>query len=140
MGRTDVADFERWSRNFRVFTVVRVAGALGVECSELFAGVGNWYVRPLAPPEYLPGERPTKAERDRVVERMWNEGRSEVEIAEMLDIPRKSMSPYIRELRDAGAHLPFRRAPRGAIQIAARRHRGEHDGLTVRGASSKITL
>lgn len=123
MGRTDVADFEQWGRNFRIFTVVRVAGALGVGFSELFAGVGNWYVRPLAPPEYLPGERPTKAERDRVVERMWNEGRSEIEIAGALDIPRKSMSPYIRELRDAGARLPFRRAPRGAVQVAARRRR-----------------
>jgi transcriptional regulator with XRE-family HTH domain len=123
MGRTDVADFEQWGRNFRIFTVVRVAGALGIEFSELFAGVGNWYVRPLAPPEYLPGERPTKADRDRVVERMWNEGRSEIEIAEALDIPRKSMGPYIRELRDAGACLPFRRAPRGAVQVAARRRR-----------------
>jgi len=127
MGRSDLEDFERWDRNFRVFTVVRVAGALGIGFSELFAGVGNWYIRPLAPPEYLPGERPTKAERDRSVVRMWNEGRSEIEIAEALDIPRKSLSPYIRELRDAGALLPFRRAPRGTIQKAARRRRGEHD-------------
>jgi transcriptional regulator with XRE-family HTH domain len=137
MGRSDLEDFERWDRNFRVFTVVRVAGALGIEFSELFAGVGNWYVRPLAPPEYLPGERPTKAERDRSVVRMWNEGRSEIEIAEALDIPRKSLSPYIRELRDAGADLPFRRAPRGAIQKAARRRRGEHDASNAPGLICK---
>lgn len=123
MGRTDVADFEQWGRNFRVFTVVRIAGALGIEFSELLAGVGNWYVRPLAPPEYLPGERPTKAERDQIVVRLWNDGRSEAEIAEAIDFPRKSISPYIRELRDAGKHLPYRRPPRGRVQAAARLRR-----------------
>ncbi len=123
MGRSEIEDFERWDRNFRVFTVVRVAGALGIEFSELFAGVGNWYVRPLAPPEYLPGDRPSKADRNQMVVRLWNEGRPEAEIAEALDIPRKSISPYIRELRDAGEHLPYRRPPRGRVQAAARLRR-----------------
>jgi transcriptional regulator with XRE-family HTH domain len=140
MGRSEIEDFERWDRNFRVFTVVRVAGALGIEFSELFAGVGNWYVRPLAPPEYLPGERPTKAMRDQMVVRLWNEGKPEAEIAEALDIPRKSISPYIRELRDAGNHLPYRRPPRGAVQEAARLKRRECSVQRTRAVGADYDL
>jgi hypothetical protein len=36
--------------------------------SELFPGVANWHIRPLAPPEFLPGEAPTNAERDPVAD------------------------------------------------------------------------
>ena len=120
MSRSDLVDFERGNRNFRIFTVVRIASALGIGFVEMFVGVANWHFRPLAPPEFSPGERPAKAERDQIVVRLWNEGRPEAEIAEALDISRKSISPYIRELRDAGNHLPYRRPPRGAAQTAAR--------------------
>jgi transcriptional regulator with XRE-family HTH domain len=36
-------------------------GALGFSFGELFAGVANWHIRPLAPPEFLPGEAPTSS-------------------------------------------------------------------------------
>jgi len=139
MGRSEIEDFERWDRNFRIFTVVRVAGALGIGFSELFAGVGNWYVRPLAPPEYRPGERPTKGERDAMLARLWREGRPEQEIAEALDLKADSVGPYVRELRDAGVGLPYRRPPRSAVEKAARRRRGDHSAALSAFDRSKDT-
>jgi transcriptional regulator with XRE-family HTH domain len=124
ISRGDLVDFERGSRNFRIFTVVRLAGALGVSFAELFAGVANWHIRPLAPPEFLPGEAPTKAERDQLLIRLWRKGRSELEIAEALDLSRSSVGPYVRDLRDAGEDLPYRRAPRTLVEVAARQRRG----------------
>ncbi|HET8862160.1 MAG TPA: helix-turn-helix domain-containing protein [Solirubrobacterales bacterium] len=122
--RNDVVDFEGGNRNFRVFTAVRLAGALRVDIAELFSGVADWYVRPLPAPEYAPGDRPpTKSERDAVLVRLWREGRPEREIAEALDLKPEAVGPYVRELRDAGRHLPYRRPPRRAVEIAARRRR-----------------
>jgi transcriptional regulator with XRE-family HTH domain len=123
MSRGDLVDFERGARNFRIFTVVRLAGALGIGFAELFAGVANWHIRPLAPPEFLPGEVPTKAERDRLLVRLWRQGRPEREIAEALDLSRSSVGPYVRDLRDAGEDLPYRRAPRSLVEVVARRRR-----------------
>jgi transcriptional regulator with XRE-family HTH domain len=120
MSRGDLVDFERGSRNFRIFTVVRLAGALGISFDELFAGVANWHTRPLAPPEFLPGEAPTKAERDRLLIRLWRERRPEQEIAEALDLCRSSVGPYVRDLRDAGEDLPYRRSARTAAEVVAR--------------------
>jgi transcriptional regulator with XRE-family HTH domain len=124
MCRGDLVDFENGSRNFRIFTVIRLAGALGVGFGELCAGVANWHIRPLAAPEFLPGEAPTKAERDRLLMRLWREGRGEQEIAEALDLARSSVGPYVRDLRDAGVELAYRRAARSAVEAAARRRRG----------------
>jgi transcriptional regulator with XRE-family HTH domain len=107
MSRSDLVDFECGSRNFRVFTVIRLAGALGVSFAELFAGVARWHIRPLAPPEFLPGEAPTKAERDQLLIRLWREGRPEQEIAEALDLRRSSVGPYVRDLRDTGRIFPI---------------------------------
>lgn len=123
MSRGDLVDFERGSRNFRIFTVIRLASALGISFGELFARVANWHIRPLAPPEFLPGEAPTKAERDQLLIRLWREGCPEQEIAEALDLSRSSVGPYVRDLRDAGEDLPYRRLPRSAGEIAARRRR-----------------
>jgi hypothetical protein len=83
--------------------------------------VANWHVRPLAAPEFLPGEGPTKAEHDQLLVRLWRQGRPEREIGEVLDLERTSVGPYVRELRDAGEDLPYRRPPRGATEVAARR-------------------
>lgn len=123
MSRSDVSEFECWSRNFRLFSLVRVATALGVTFDELFEGVANWYIRPLPPPEYLPGERPTKDERDRLLARLWWDGRPEREIAEALDLKPCSVGPYVRDLRDAGVDLPYRRPPRSGAEATARRRR-----------------
>jgi transcriptional regulator with XRE-family HTH domain len=127
MSRSDLVDFERGNRNFRIFTVVRIVSALGINFEQMFAGVANWHFRPLAPPEFLPGERPTKTERDQLLMRLWREGRPEAEIAEALDLSRKAVGPYVRELRDAGEDLPYRRPPRSAVEVAARRRRHSHD-------------
>lgn len=122
--RSDLVDFENGNRNFRVFAAVRLAGALGVDVAELFSGTADWYVRPLPAPEYAPGDRrPTKSERDAVLVRLWREGRPEREIADALDLKPEAVGPYVRELRDAGRKLPYRRPPRRAIEIAARRRR-----------------
>jgi transcriptional regulator with XRE-family HTH domain len=123
MSRGDLVDFERGSRNFRIFTVIRLAGALGISFVELFAGVASWHIRPLAPPEFLPGEAPSKANRDRLLVRLWRQGHSERQVAEALDLERASVGPYIRDLRDAGKDLPYRRPPRRATEVAARRRR-----------------
>lgn len=130
MSRSDLVDFELGNRNFRLFTVVRIAGTLGIGFEQLFAGVANWHIRPLAPPEFLPGERPTKAERDQLLMRLWREGCPEAEIAEALDLSRKAVGPYVRELRDAGEDLPYRRPPRSAVEVAARRRRGHPCGAS----------
>ncbi|MGD9734211.1 MAG: helix-turn-helix domain-containing protein [Solirubrobacterales bacterium] len=127
--REDVADLERGSRNFRLSTVIRLAGALEISMDELFAEVSTWHVRPLAPPEFAPGQRPSKAERDRLLIRLWNEGRPETEIADALGLSRNAVAPYVRELRNAGEDLPYRRPPRSAIEAAARRRRA-HAGPT----------
>lgn len=119
MSRGDLVDFERRRRNFRIFTVVRLASALGISFEQIFSGVANWHFRPLAPPEFLPGERPTKAERDQLLMRLWREGRPEAEIAEALDLSRKAVGPYVRELRDASEDLPYRRPPRRPIEVEA---------------------
>lgn len=123
MSRGDLVDLENGSRNFRNFTVVRLASALGVGFDELFAGAADWHTRPLAPPEFLSGEAPTKAERDRLLVRLWRQGRPEREIAEALDLEMTSVGPYVRDLRDAGEDLPYRRSPRSATEVAARRRR-----------------
>lgn len=124
MSRGDVVDFERGSRNFRIFAAVRLAGALGVDLADLFSGVGGWNVRPLPAPEYGPEDHPpTKAERDALLVRLWREGRSERDIAEALDLKIGAVGPCVRDLRDAGKHLPYRRPPRRPTEIAARRRR-----------------
>jgi len=135
MSRSDLVNFERGSRNFRIFTVVRLAGALEIGFAELLAGVASWHIRPLAAPEFLPGEGPTKAERDRLLARLWRQGRPEREIAEALDLERTSVGPYVRELRDTGEDLPYRRPPRSAVEAAARHRRGDHP-LPASGGST----
>jgi transcriptional regulator with XRE-family HTH domain len=124
MNRTDLVDFERGARNFRIFSVVRLAGALEISFADLFAGVAGWHIRPLAAPEFLPGERPSKAERDQLLIRLWREGCPEREIAEALDLTKASVGPYVGELRDAGVDLPYRRPPRSATEVEARHRRG----------------
>lgn len=117
--------------------MVRLAGALGVSFGELFAGVANWHIRPLAPPEFLPGEAPTKAERDHLLIRLWSEGRGEQEIAEALDLARASIGPYVRDLRDVGVQLAYRRPPRSRPELLARRRRGDHHATP---AATKLSL
>jgi transcriptional regulator with XRE-family HTH domain len=125
MNRSDLVDFERGARNFRIFAVVRLAGALEISFADLFAGVAGWHIRPLAAPEFLPGERPSKAERDQLLIRLWREGCPEREIAEALDLTKASVGPYVGELRDAGVDLPYRRPPRSRSELRARRRRGD---------------
>jgi transcriptional regulator with XRE-family HTH domain len=93
LSRGDLVDFERGNRNFGIFIVIRLVGALGLPFAQLFAGLANWHIRPLALPEFLPGEAPTKAERDQLLIRFWREGRGEPEIAEALDLARSSVGP-----------------------------------------------
>jgi transcriptional regulator with XRE-family HTH domain len=124
MDRSDVVDFERGNRNFRLFTAIRLAAALDIDFAALFASLVDWYVRPLPAPEYAPGDQPpTKAERDALLVRLWRKGRPEREIAEALDLKIGAVGPYVREVRDAGEHLPYRRPPRRPTEIAARHRR-----------------
>lgn len=124
MCRGDVVDFEHGSRNFRVFAVVRLAGALGIDLANLFSEVGGWYVRPLPAPEYGPEDHPpAKAERDALLARLWREERSERDIADALGLTIGAIGSYVRELRDAGEHLPYRRPPRRPSEAAARKRR-----------------
>lgn len=120
----DVSAFERADRNFRCLTVVKLAASLEVDVAELFSGVAEWNVRPLPAPEYAPGDRrPTKAERDVALIRLWREGKTEREIGEALDIPSRTVASAIAELRNAGVAIPYRRPPLNAVQAAARRRR-----------------
>jgi transcriptional regulator with XRE-family HTH domain len=140
MSRGDLVDFERGARNFRIFTVVRLAGALEIGFAELLAGVASWHIRPLAAPEFLPGESPTKAERDRLLARLWCQGRPEREIAEALELERTSVGPYVRELRDAGENLPYRRPPRSRSECLARRRRADiHERRHAAGEAERGT-
>ncbi len=132
-------DFERGSRNFRIFTVIRLASALDVAFAELLAGVAKWHIRPLAPPAFLPGEAPTKAERDQLLVRLWREGCPEQGIAEALDLSRSSVGPYVRNLRDAGENLSYRRAAHTAVEAAARRRRG-HKPVHKSGPDQVLSL
>lgn len=113
VGRYDLSDFEAGRRAFRVFTLVRVAAALEERLEGLFTNVADWYVRPLPPPEYAPGDRPpTRAERAAEVIRLWRAGTPEREIAEIIEMPPTAIGPFIKELRDAGEDIPYRRRPR----------------------------
>jgi len=124
MCRGDVVDFEHGSRNFRIFAAVKLASALGVDIADLFSGVEGWYVRPLPASEYGPEDHPpTKAERDTLLTRLWREGRPEREIADALGLKVGAVGPYVRELRDAGKTLAYRRPPRNAVETTARRRR-----------------
>jgi transcriptional regulator with XRE-family HTH domain/DNA-binding CsgD family transcriptional regulator len=120
----EVSDFERADRNFRCLALVMLAGSLEVDVAELFSGVADWNIRPLPPPEYGPGDRrPTKAERDVALIRLWRQGKTEREIGEVLDIPSRRVASAIAELRNSGVALPYRRPPLNAAQAAARRRR-----------------
>ncbi len=124
LAREDVSELERGKRSMRIFAVIRLAGALGVSFADLFSGVADWYVVPLPPPEYAPGDRPpSKADRLAVIARMWRDGRSERQIAEALDLSVGAIGPYVAELREAGEDLPYRRPARNALEIAARLRR-----------------
>ncbi len=121
VGRYDLSDFELGRRAFRVFTLVRVAAALEEGLAGLFTNVADWYVRPLPPPEYAPGDLPpTRAERAAEVIRLWRAGTPEREIAELIEMPPTAIGPFIKELRDAGEDIPYRRRPRP-------RRQSEHD-------------
>jgi transcriptional regulator with XRE-family HTH domain len=125
MSRSEIGDFERGKRDFRLFAVVRIAGALEVDIAELLSAIVDWYVRPLPAPKYAHGDRPpSKAERDALLVRLWREGKSEQEIAEALELAVNAVGPYVRELRDARVTLSYRRPPRRAAEAAARRRRG----------------
>lgn len=130
LARSDVAAIESGRRPLRFFAFARVAGALSVTFSEMFSGVSSWYELPLPAPEDAPGDPPpTKAQRDAEVVALWRAGRSEAEIAAKLDLSVASVGPYVRELRDAGHRLPYRRPPRTSIEVEARvRRRRQLDG------------
>jgi transcriptional regulator with XRE-family HTH domain len=133
VSRGDVVDFELGKRNFRIFTVVRIAGALGVDLDVLFAEAGDSYVRPLPAPERAPEDQPpTKADRDALLARLWRKGRPEREIAEALDLAGSAVAPYVRELRDSGVDLPYRRPPRTPAEAAARRCRRRPAAIAAR--------
>jgi transcriptional regulator with XRE-family HTH domain len=120
----DVSAFERADRNFRCLTVAILAASLEVDVAELFSGIADWNVRPLPAPEYAAGDRrPTKAERDVALIRLWREGKTEREIGEALDIPSRRVASAIAELRNSGAALAYRRPPLNRVQAAARRRR-----------------
>jgi transcriptional regulator with XRE-family HTH domain len=124
MSRSEVGDFERGKRDFRLFSAVRIASALEVDIAELFSALVDWYVRPLSAPEYAHGDQPpSKSERDTLLVRLWREGKPEREIAEALDLAAVAVGPYVRELRDAGIDLPYRRPPRSIAEKSARRRR-----------------
>jgi transcriptional regulator with XRE-family HTH domain len=124
IGRGDLSGLERGGRNLRVFSVARIAGALGVGLDELLVGVVDWYVRPLPPPELPPGNRPpTRSEREAELERLWREGRPEREIAMAMGWTPGAVGAAVRDLRDAGRDLPYRRPARGASERGARQRR-----------------
>lgn len=129
MRRSEVAEIERGRRPFRIFAIVKLAAALDLDYSQLLEGVVDWSVRPLPAPEFAPGEpRPTKAERDTELVQLWQEGRSLKEIGDALGLDSGTVGHYISDLRDAGERLPYRRPPRGAVEVAKRRRR---TGLSV---------
>lgn len=124
MRRSEVAEIERGRRPFRIFAIVKLAAALGLDFSKLLEGVVDWSVRPLPAPEFAPGEpRPTKAERDAELVQLWQEGRSLKEIGDALGLGSGTVGHYVSDLRDAGVRLPYRRPPRGAVEVAKRRRR-----------------
>jgi transcriptional regulator with XRE-family HTH domain len=124
LAREDISEMERGKRSMRIFAVIRLAGALGVSVADLFSGVPDWYVLPLPPPEYAPGDRPpSNADRLAAIARMWRGGAPERQIAEALDLSVGAVGPYVAELRDAGVDLAYRRPPRSGAEFAARRRR-----------------
>ena len=140
MRRSEIAEIERARRPFRIFAIVKLAAALELDFSELFAGVVDWSVRPLPAPEFAPGEpRPTKAERDDELVQLWREGRSLNEIGDSLGLASATVGHYICDLRDAGVHLPYRRPPRGAAEVAKRHRRARSgSGDRIGGAAARL--
>lgn len=132
MRRSEIAEIEGARRPFRLFAVVKLAAALELDFTELFAGVVDWSVRPLPAPEFAPGEpRPDKAERDDELVQLWRDGSSLVEIGDALGLESATVGHYICDLRDAGVHLPYRRPPRGATEVAKRHRRARSTTRTA---------
>lgn len=105
----------------RPITLLSIAHAIESEPAEIFAGAFDWYVRPLPPPEYAAGEGPpSKAERQAVLLRLWEEDASLRTIAEALDMTPSAVSGRIGELRAIGVDIPYRRPPEDAAALAAR--------------------
>jgi transcriptional regulator with XRE-family HTH domain len=124
MGRSEIGDFEHGKRDFRLFSALRIVVASEIDIAELFSALVDWYVRPLSAPEYAYGARPpSKAERDALLVQLWHEGKSEKEIAETLELSVAAVGPYVRELRDAGQRLSYRRLPRRIVEVSARHRR-----------------
>lgn len=137
MRRSEIAEIEGARRPFRIFAVVKLAAALELDFSELLVGVADWSVRPLPAPEFAPCEpRPSKAERDEELIQLWREGSSLIEIGDALGLESATVGHYVCDLRDAGVHLPYRRPPRGAVEVA-KRHRRARSGVEIAPASRR---
>jgi transcriptional regulator with XRE-family HTH domain len=108
----------------RPITLLAIARGIEADLDEIFSGTCDWYVRPLPPSEYADGEGPpSKAERQAILLRLWDEDATTRTIAEALDLTPSAVGGWINELRAIGIGIPYRHPPRDAAALAARLRR-----------------
>ena len=118
--RTEVSLLERAERTPRIDTLIKIAGAIGIQPDELLEGI-EWEPEE-APPLPLPGSR--RIDYDELV-RLWGEGMPAADIAERLGTTAGTVGQIVNRLRNRGADLPYRRPALSADQAAARRTRND---------------
>jgi len=124
--RTEVSLLERAERTPRIDTLIKIAGAIGVQPGELLEGI-EWEPEG-EPPLPLPGH--DRAPRSRRIDydelaRLWREGMPVADIAKRLDTTAGTVGQIVNRLRNRGADLPYRRPALSEDQAAARRARND---------------
>jgi transcriptional regulator with XRE-family HTH domain len=120
--------FNRLERGLSVpmpITLLMLAGALGEAGPDaLFEGICDWYVRPLLPVAISEADEATerKAAQVRLL-RLWDEGSDLQSMGEAVDMEPGTAFAALDRLRALGVDVPYRKAPTGPAQLAARMRR-----------------
>jgi transcriptional regulator with XRE-family HTH domain len=105
-------------------SLLMLARALEAEVGDLLAGVCDWYVRPLPPPEIPTGEEgAAKAAQQERLLRLWDRGDDLRSIGEAVDLKPQTVFGVVDRLRDVGVYVPYRKAPTAPAQLSARLRR-----------------
>lgn len=129
----EIGLFEKGGRNPRIFGLIRLAAALEADVGVLFKGLMDWKPRPFSPlpPDDAPSWQPWWSD----LIRLWDEGKSDREIADACGVRLGTIGATITMLRNRGEVIPYRRPPVSPTQRAARARRARGDLTAPDGAN-----